>query len=768
MKSNWVKTFLLALWVLFGRMPSPALAAQVETNITHDLHSSEPTEIINSTQRLAVEQVRALIDSAQWADAVTQLHRLREIPAAIVERDAGQAAMSQRVEVYQPLRSWCQQKLLYCLSKDKQLLEAYQQQWNALAEAAFRAVQRSQRVADAMEASKLYAGTSYGNRLAILWVDLLVESGDCLAAAHTLDANFPRQTRVSLRELDIDQPTAVVPWFRVWQIVASDAALSNRLLAVWQQISSTDPWVASEVLKRNLLITATCPEMLDLPAVVSWTKAALQHLPAGQQREEITALLGEIGDWPKGMAKSENSHHFALTQRPHWQQALERWSNSEDLTPASRPAVGQRLSAKPYFPQVYSGKVFLNELTRIAAYDLETGRTWPAANTALFDSHITAAAYMPLGYPLQGSPRAGLAIVDDCLYARMGSPVTGWTNRSRSADGGSISYLVGLDLQKQGSLLRGFPLRLLPPAFENSEFDGVPLVVGQKLLTTICTRDNVGVRRSLAAFDRFSGQLLWHTKALGAGVVVGSERANLISSTQPTIAGGLAFLSTDLGSIACVNLHNGQVVWQTRYQRSNRLGTEVLNEVRFRYRDGKCLVHRGLVYCLPQDCAELFALDLLTGDLVWSSSSSEVADCVSLLGVYGDSLIVSGDRIVWLDRNRGEVQSHYPAPATPAAGVALAQPRGLGQAALVDDRVYWPTADQVFVFAANGAMQTGQRSALRIPAEPGVLGILPTVFGGAEGGNLTVEREWLMYTTPGRLICFRADAADRSSQPRPK
>jgi outer membrane protein assembly factor BamB len=249
--------------------------------------------------------------------------------------------------------------------------------------------------------------------------------------------------------------------------------------------------------------------------------------------------------------------------------------------------------------------------------------------------------------------------------------------------------------------------------------------------------------------------LLWRTAALGSGVVLGSEGANLVSASQPTVVGGLIYYNTDLGSVACVDLRTGQTLWLSRYQRTHRLQGDYPKPNRYRFRDGTaCGVYQGIIYCMPQDCPELFALDATTGDLVWSTDDEDVADCTYQLGVHGDTLVIGGDRLVWLHRTTGAVLGQFPTRTTPGLVNSLPQPRGLGRACVVADRIYWPTARQVFVFPADAA---GYASTAGNQLDsPPLLQQIETTFCGTEGGNIYADGRWLLMATPGRLTCFYA------------
>lgn len=734
-----------------------------------DLHSPSPVELINSTQRLAVDQIDSLLHTGQFSDSVAQLQSLKDLSPLLIERTAMQRAATQCVQPYQTLESWYQVKLQTALAAEPSLLADFHQQWDAMASASIMQVQRSKSIQDAQANVGRYRSTSDGDLLALMLFDLQLEKGQAVAAVQSLSTHFSELLRSNLRELNPQAASTSIMQHQLWKWAQSNASLLKQCQDQWKIQAGKNEKLTVDVLSRLLTATAVQPQTLDFDSTLAWIEGATSLLQNAEQRNRLETVAREVQAWPLAnstggqlsAALPSNARRVKVDfdQRAAWQLQLERWVNSSDLTPATKPPVGQLQSSLPYHPVVYDGKVFVHELTRIRSYQLDNGSAWPkgSPNTSLFDSQISATALVPLGYPLVGLPRGSLAIEAGCIYARMGSPVTGWVNRSKSNDGSSISFITGLDIDRQGALLAGFPLRLTPPQFKDAEFEGTPVIDGNQLIVAISERDNVGVRRSLAAFDRFSGALRWRTQALASGVVVGSERANLISASQPRVIGGSVFYNTDLGSIACVDATSGKTIWLSRYQRSHRLQADFPRPNRFRYRDGnECLVHHGVVYCMPQDCPEVFALDLCTGELVWSSNDTDVADCTNIVGVRGESLILSGDRLVWIHAGTGRVLSQFPSATTPGTMSALPQPRGLGRAGLIADRVYLPTAQQLFVFAADQSNQ-GNAASLSSIESPAVLEQVSTRYIGAEGANWFVSDPMVLLATPGRLICFQAD-----------
>ncbi|MCA9133845.1 MAG: PQQ-like beta-propeller repeat protein, partial [Planctomycetales bacterium] len=713
---------------------------------------------------------------------------LDEAEGRVLQVPGVQAAATLRTRRYLPLAHSAALRTRALLRQFPAAAQNYSRRQQPLAEAALSELQVTKDPLAARRAARRYLPTDLGGRLHLLLCDLYLEQGWGLAALQVAQQVSP-QTRYALPQNA--GPAAAtwgmggsLAWPYVWQQGSGDDDAA-RLLTLWQQqraawldvVGTADtaatldagrtappPQVDGmlvEALRRMLLVAAIDPQQIDAQAVHDWA-AAIGPTLSQPQADILRQATREIARWPRlapgPIARdafvptaAEQTIKLPSSLWPAWTQTLEKYSATSDRTEASKPRVGEtELGTLPYFPSVQEGRVYVNEMTRIVAYDLTTGKPWPDLEPALplFDSQIAPAAYLPLGYPLVGSPRGTLEIVGDYLYARLGSPISGRANSRGAAGAESLSYLVGLDLTKQGSLLPGFPLHLQAPEFVNAEFEGPPLIWGELLLVAIGERDNVGMRRRVAAFDRWSGELVWKSAALAVGSVAGSERANLIAHQMLTLVGGRLLVNTNLGSIVCLDPLTGDTEWLVQYSRpADSKSYPAPN--RFRYRlMTPCLVAGGIVYCAPQDAPEIFALDATTGDLLWSSDDSLVADAVQLLGVAGDSLLVGGDRLLWLDRLNGQPQRQFPAATTPLLAGALPSPRGLGRGAIAGGQVYWPVSGELFVFPANSAEH---------PADSDVPPISQRIrvdTRGAEGGNLLFASGWLLVTTPSRLMAF--------------
>lgn len=755
-----------------------------------DITAQPPAQLAHPAERLMMEQAVELSQAGETDEAVQLLEKLLdEAEDRLVAVPYQQRGATLTVQRYLPLAEWVQHQTRWLLQNFPQAVDVLAARHRGQAAVALEQIQTSKDLGTAQRLARRYGSTQWGKQFQLLVCDLFLERGWGLAAAQAaqpLAANVRVAIAASPTTADasLEPRAGTLPAPYAWHMLAdhhSDAEHDQ----LWQRLfdDQADSAEAAqhqvEVARRLLLAAAMSPNLLDEPATRQWVEQLSHNLEASAA-EELKQLLSQQAGWSalpqrsasqgafpyspmpgqlsRDSAQVDNAQRLEFVDWPAWSQSLEKYGASSDRVAASKPRVGEtEHSALVYHPVVKDGRVFVNELTRIIAYDLHSGASWPTPGAALplFDSQTSAASYLPLGYPMIGVPRGTLTIVDDSLYARLGSPITGRINSRTPAGGESASYLVGLDLSKQGSLLPGFPLHLIAPEFNNAEFDGPPLAWGEMLLVAVAERDHVGLRRSVAAFHRISGELLWKSGILAAGAVPGGERANLLAHQMLTQAGGRLYYNTNLGSIACLDPLSGATQWLVQYS-SPADNRAFPAPSRYRYRDlTPCLISGGLVYCAAQDTPEIFALDALTGELIWSTDETTVSDGIQLLGTAGDSLLISGDRLIWLDKRSGALQASFPGNTTPLLAGALPSPRGLGRGTIAGQFVYWPTSGEILVFPAEPACPTAGQAC------PSLVGRLPMQPGGSAGGNVVLADDVLLVATPSRLMAFPAPA-DRS------
>ncbi|MCC6507703.1 MAG: PQQ-binding-like beta-propeller repeat protein [Pirellulaceae bacterium] len=743
-------------------------------------------------ERLLMEQIDQLAATGQYAEAVSNLQRLTDnSQGRLIEVGSPAQAATLSVQVHAPITRWAIWRLHAWQQRAAEQLKTAGRNDQQLA---IGALQTAQADHDAPALQKLvhrYALAPASTTARLFLCDLYLDRGWTTAARHALDAPglslrvpLPKPSPNDSPVISPDaspggSPEMVgdgLPWPSIWSYLRESDQRDKMLDESWQRIigetSEGTDRLRLELLRRILTIAAFDATAKEFADTCQWSTKLGERLPPDlqmqlkdinasaqqwfEQRRRRTEATGSVSwsTFAGDAARSgSNQHSFKIGSWPTWSRQLERITGGTDVNPASKPPVAESsLGVLPYHPVVHSDQVYVNELTRVMAYDLRTGKGWPVKESSLpvFDSDLTAANYLPFGYRIMGAPRGTLTIQDDILWARMGPPVTAWLNRTPTGDGRSLSYIVALDLRRDGSMRPGFPVRLEIDDFPSTEFEGTPTVLGSQVFVCLATRDNVNLRRSLICIDRDTGDIRWRSPILASGMVSGCEQASLVSHQLVTASGGRVYINTNLGSIACLDQDTGEIVWLARYRRSLPTVDEPYPKPdRYRYRDlTPCMVVGTQLICAPQDCPELFSLDVTSGELLWSTDAHRVDDATQLLGVHRESIIVSGDRIYWLDRQSGRMIAAFPGGGVGDVSSALPAPRGYGRGVVGGDQVYWSTQNEIFVFDAD------QQGIARQGA-PSIKQRFRLDTRGAEGGNLTLFRDGVIIAGASRLFVFR-------------
>ena len=143
-----------------------------------------------------------------------------------------------------------------------------------------------------------------------------------------------------------------------------------------------------------------------------------------------------------------------------------------------------------------------------------------------------------------------------------------------------------------------------------------------------------------------------------------------------------------------------------------------------------CLIHNDFAIVAPLDSERILALDITTGQLIWSVQRDAGMELLHLLGVTGDRVIASGNAIYAFDLYSGQLRARFPS----APGTAV---HGYGRGLLAGNQVYWPTRRVLFFLDANSL------SPVRQPVHLERLGV--------QGGNLVLVGETLLIAGPQRM-----------------
>lgn len=450
------------------------------------------------------------------------------------------------------------------------------------------------------------------------------------------------------------------------------------------------------------------------------------------------------GEWPTFAGNNARTGAvngrlpYYWSRRPSWKVTLPA-DTSDDLparTSGHRPA---------RHPVVLAGVAYVADAYRVDGFDLLTGE-----RRGLFDlreqpfgAHLAEAETVPPAATpsparsLESGPEAyTLSVADGALYARLGTPgVAAPTGEAGPRDRAS-SFLVSLAPSAEQP--DSFNLRWkLPPPVAGAVWEGAPLVQNGRVYGIATRFSGNRVIYSLACYDDPPGQPLWLVPVCEAPTAARRSRHHLL-----TLANGRILFDPGIGVVAAVDADSGRPVWGFRYPRNPRLVSAGSP------RD-LCppVAVDGRVFLAPADSDRIYALDLVSGALLWESGPLQVTQ---LLGVSRGRLIAA-------------LTGHPSGPLPGISGVrgfdtatgSYREPAGWavhddpflhahGRGLVSEELILWPTNSRDGTFLLNAS--DGSR---RFPWLPGAQGNLAY----ADGVLLVATASELWgYVAPRRTV----------------
>jgi outer membrane protein assembly factor BamB len=164
-----------------------------------------------------------------------------------------------------------------------------------------------------------------------------------------------------------------------------------------------------------------------------------------------------------------------------------------------------------------------------------------------------------------------------------------------------------------------------------------------------------------------------------------------------------------------------------------------------------CLWHEGKLFVAPTDFDGLFALDGASGQILWQTDLPPgTLDITQILGIVQGQLLVSGQRLWWIDAATGRISADP--PENPFPRELTSARLGFGRGLVAGRQVFWPTrndADQILVFD----VPSGQ-----LARQP-----LSLAAVNVSAGNVVAGQGHLLVAGPKELAAFRI----ATSQPTP-
>jgi len=464
----------------------------------------------------------------------------------------------------------------------------------------------------------------------------------------------------------------------------------------------------------------------------------------------LAELLNQSALWPKAKPGADWPMFAGSPARNAIAPELIDVAGVQWRTTLRRPALGPPARAElhrlavaddplaplAFHPVISQGRVFTADQAEIFGLRTDSGQpAWDDGGASIYRERADAPLATSGPSESLGTPRYTLMIADGRLYARMGPPITNPPQQpGPSVAAGS---LVCLDLRAEGKLL------WTVPADEGWAFDGAPVVAGARFFVAM-RRNDIRPQAYVACFDTTTARMRWQRFVCAAETPARGTLAEY-THTLLTLTGGTIYVNTNLGAVASLAIEDGRINWISLYPRV-RSGNLLRMDAHWQRDLNPCLFDHGRLYVAPADSPRVYALDAATGQILWPGRRADhpaatpvqdpLDDVVHLLGVSGDCLIASGDRLYWIaisGPRAGNIVHVWP-----AGGEKLGYGRGL----LAGSSVLWPTREKIYVFDQ-------QTAGLKKEIELAPLGI--------RGGNLLVADGRLLIATPSELIVLGAN-----------
>jgi outer membrane protein assembly factor BamB len=485
------------------------------------------------------------------------------------------------------------------------------------------------------------------------------------------------------------------------------ALLRARTAATWALAGSPE---RAQSHARQL--AAEAPDAQDMVGgevqnLARWLEATLPTL--GPVRDHIET------NWPTAFGSAARDAISSDSLEPDSTQAIQ--VARLFVAPATRPAPaatsadanfpGTYIATPGIFPVVEGNELFFQDNNAIYAWDLSTGQPltrWLAERPATGDGAMRlGSGETPRSTPLT------VTLTPDAVLGVLGQvdPMAGAPNRVASASASLVSVN-----RVDGTLRWRFNTSDLTEGDETLRFTapvGTPMDAGDAVL--IVTRG--GRTRQfddtfLVCLDADDGSLRW-SRHLVSGNGAGSlfEMTGLPSASvgsQPALADGRVFVTTDLGAVAAIDTLDGSIAWLSVYPRPRPTGSRF---VRRGFADAQrpaashatnpTIVAHGRVLCIPGDSQRLFVFDAIDGTRIQDLDLSRIDARGSgwmLIGALDSRVILASEtQVVDVDLDRirpeGDVRDairwrHQVVRRD--GGVAIP-----GRPFLTDRRVYIPT-----------------------------------------------------------------------------
>ncbi len=293
----------------------------------------------------------------------------------------------------------------------------------------------------------------------------------------------------------------------------------------------------------------------------------------------------------------------------------------------------------------------------------------------------------------------------------------------------AVSELVSLDA-RSGRLIWLVNQRSTDDPMAEITFDSSPLVRDRSVYIVGRKRRAFGFEDCyLYRLSAVNGSIEYRTHLGSAST--GSFGTRPATRAIPALNGDTVYVSTNLGTVAAVSAHTGDVLWLRLYERFRPDSPSAVNRAArdvSPWQFSPVIVANRQVVFAPMDGPNLLVLSAENGDLLRSVSAEAIGEIETLVGVRDDLLYGVAKEAFCYDLTAGAVRWTSPLPA---GGVLFG-------------RGTW-TGDELLIPRRNGLSRFRLRDGSRTDAPWDAEG---------EGGNLTALPDMLIAAGVGRVAGY--------------
>lgn len=439
----------------------------------------------------------------------------------------------------------------------------------------------------------------------------------------------------------------------------------------------------------------------------------------------------------------------------------------------------------PYFPAYAKLRgrdyVVFTDGSRVLAIDpsrVKTGST-SAGVYWKYPHDRSIVRGVPTSAGMLSRPYTGVAIDGEYAYVTMYSKLE---SRPREVVGQEIPF-EGLTAVKclhipSGRLIWDTDLdpllgesRKLPFYDKAFSYTGPPVLSGDRVFLGVCSSPASEQESWVLCLDRATGRPVWSTPlatlAAGAGgrMAMFMQRPGTLFQTTLVAQGGSVYAQTNIGAAASLNAVTGDVQWLARYPRT---GMKVQNSGVMDYSFVRAanwpVLWKGRMFLLPQDRADLLALETATGRslplpalrVLREDRPVELRELHQLLGVVNDWLVLGGQ------------QTHVVRLKDfTAFTLAASDTHASGRGTIRDGQVYLPvcTTGASGDEKGGGGISGGVLGVYAPPPSWRCTGQYPWK-GPNEYGNLLVAGDYLVVATDRLSVYTEVETLRREYGPR--